>query len=264
MYGFLIGGSQHHLGTASLALCCGMRIQRFRREVLRLLQDIVIEVRQDAGVEADVVLHQQNHLHTGLADVMLNVHLIFYQLDDGEDEVRVAQPTEHIVEGCHILILDALGDTMRERCQHHNRDIGGHFLDVASYGKRIVVGITRHTDDQVDVRFLQHLVGLLGGRNLCERRRITESQIDVLGKNLLIHTSVILQHEGIVGVGHYQHIEDTACHQVHERHVLQEKVIELRREITVHLLCFIISCQIEAARIPYSTAKIIIFSRYAA
>ena len=92
LHGLLIVGGEHHLGSSTLALGSGMGVQRFCREVLRLRQDVVIEVRQHRRVEADVVLDEQNHLNTGLVDVVVDVHSVLYQLDNREDEVRVAQP----------------------------------------------------------------------------------------------------------------------------------------------------------------------------
>ena len=112
VYGFLVGGGQHHLWTSTLALGGSMGVQCFCREVLRLLQDIIIEVGKHGGVEADVVLHQEYHLHAGLLDVVLDVHLVLNQFDDREDEVGIAQPAEHIVENRQVFMLDTLGDAV--------------------------------------------------------------------------------------------------------------------------------------------------------
>ena len=89
-----------------------MGVESLGREVLRLGEDIVVEVRQYGAIEADVILHEQYHLHTCLLDVVLDIHLVLYQFDDREDEVGIPQPAEHIVEDGHILVLDTLGDTM--------------------------------------------------------------------------------------------------------------------------------------------------------
>ena len=103
---------QHHLRTSTLALSGSMGVQCLRREVLRLCQDIVVEVRQHARIEADIVLHQQNHLHASFRHVVLDIHLVLNQFDNRQDEVRIAQPAEHIVESRHVLVLNALGDTV--------------------------------------------------------------------------------------------------------------------------------------------------------
>ena len=93
---------------------------------------------------------------------MLDVHLVLYQLDDGQDEVGVTQPTEHVIEDGHILVLYALGDAVREGRQYHTGNVRGTLFDVAGYGKGVVVGITRHTDNQVDVSGFQYTARFLG------------------------------------------------------------------------------------------------------
>ena len=78
-------------------------------ESLRLRQYVVVQVGQYRRVEAYVVLHKQYHLHSGLAYVVLNVHLVLEQLYYRHDEVGVAQPAEDIVEHRHVLVFNALG-----------------------------------------------------------------------------------------------------------------------------------------------------------
>ena len=233
LHSLLVVRGQHHLGSSAFTLGSSVGVQCLSREVLRLCQDIVVEVRQHAGIEADVILHQQNHLHTSLRHVVLNVHLILNQLDDGQDKIGITQPAEHVVECRHVLVLDALRDTMRERCQYHAGNLRSHLLDVASYGKGVVIRITRHTYHQVDVRCLQHAAGLFGRRHLCKRGWVAHTQLHVFIEYLLVHASVVLQHEGIVGVGHYQHIENASRHQVDKRHIFQEEIIEFLRNRSV-------------------------------
>ena len=227
LHRLLIVRGQHHLRPASFALGGSMGVEGLGRKTLRLGKDIVIEVRQHGGVETDVVLHEQDHLHTGLTDVVVDVHLVLQQLDDGEDEVGIAKPTEHIVEDRHILVLDTLGDTMGKGSEHHTWDIRVGGLHLSSHGERIVVGITRHTDHQVDIRRMQHLIGLLGGRHLGKRRGIAQSQFHIFIEEFLVDTAVVLEHKSIVGIGHDQHIEDATRHQVDERHILQVELVPL-------------------------------------
>ena len=75
-----------------------MRIESLSRKSLRLGEDVIIEIRQHGGVETDVVFHKQDHLHTSLLDVVLDIHLILKQLDNRHNEVGIAQPAEHVVE----------------------------------------------------------------------------------------------------------------------------------------------------------------------
>ena len=105
---------------------------------------------------------------------------------------------------------------MRERCQYHARHVRRHLLDVTGNGKGIVVGITRHADDQIDVSGLQYLISLFRRTDLCERRRIAHTQFRVLVEEFLVDAPVVLQHEGVVRIGYYQYVEDATCHQVDE------------------------------------------------
>ena len=108
-------------------------------------------------------------------------------------------------------------------------------LHLTGNGKGVVVGITGHTDDQVDIRRGQHGIGLLGGRHLGERRRVAHAQLHIFVEEFLIDTSVVLQHKGVVGVGHDEHVEDALRHQVDERHVFQIEFIPL----LWYVVCFV-------------------------
>ena len=224
-HGLLVGACQHHLWAATLALRRGVRVERLGGEALALEEDIAVEIGQHGGVEPDVVLDEQYHLHTGLLDVVLDVHLVLEQLDDGEDEVGVAEPAEDVVEDRHVLVLDAAGDAMRERREHHTRQVGEVGLDVACHGERVVIGIAGHADHQVDIGVGEHVACLLGGAHLGKRRWVAHTQLHILVEDFLVYTSIVLEHERVVGVGHDEHVEDAVGHEVDERHVFQ---IELR------------------------------------
>ena len=236
-HGLLVAGGEHHLGAAALALGGGMGVKGLGGEVFRLQEDVVIEIGQHGGVEADVVLDQQNHLHAGLLHVVVDVHLVLDELDDGEDEVGVAEPAEDVVEDGHVLVLHAAGDAVAEGGEHHAGHVGPEGLHLAGHLKGVVVGIAGHTDDQVDVGGVEHVAGLLGGADLGERGRIAHAQLGVLVEDFLVHASVVFEHKGVVGVGHNEHVEDAARHQVGKRHVLHVKGIELLGNIVfVHIL----------------------------
>ena len=100
--------------------------------------------------------------------------------------------------------------------------------------KGIVISITGHTDHEIDVRRMEHFVGLLGGRYLREGRRVTHTQFHIFVKDLLVDASVVFEHEGVVGVRHDEHVEDASRHQVDERHILQIEFIPL----LWYLVCF--------------------------
>ena len=212
LHRLLVVSGKHYFWASALTLCGRMGVQRLSRKILRLGKDIVVEVGQYGAIETDIILHQQYHLHTSLLDVMFDVHAVLYQFDNREDEVGITQPAEHVVEDGHILMLDTLGDTMREGGQYDTGNLRSRLLHIAGYGKGIIIGITRHTDNQVDICCLQHFLRLLGGTHLRERRGVAQSQFHILVKQFLIDASVIFQHERIIGISNYQDIEDASCH----------------------------------------------------
>ena len=172
---------------------------------------------------------------------MLQIHLVFYQFDDGEDEVGIAQPTKYVVEDRQVFVFHAACQSVGKRCQHHAVDIGELCLDGACDAEGIVIGITGHTDDKVYVGGVQHLGGLFLGTHLGERRRITQPKLHILVVDFLLHATVVLEHEGIVGVGHDEHIEDATHHQIHERHVFQQKLTPFLWNVLIfHPICHLI------------------------
>ena len=169
----LIVACEHHLWTSAHTQRGGMTVERLRGEALALCEDVVVEIGKNRTVEADAVLHEQYHLHATLQYVVLEVHLVLYELDDGENEVGVAEPAEHIVEDAEVLVLHALRYAVRERREHHVVHIRKSRLDVPRHRERVVVGIARHTDNEIDVHGAEHLVSLLRGAHLREGGRIT-------------------------------------------------------------------------------------------
>ena len=211
-----------------------MGVESLSGEAFALLQDIVVQIGQNGRIVADTILNEQNHLHACLLDVMLQVHLVLYQLDDGKNQVGIAQPTEYIVEHREVFVLHTAGNAMRKGGEHHTGDIRRILLHLARHVKCVVVCCTRHADDQVDGRTLQYLIGFLSSTHLTECGRIAQSQIHILVEDFLIHSSVVFEHKGIIGIGHNQHIEDAPGHQIDKRHIFQIKFIPLLGYLCFH------------------------------
>ena len=232
---FVVGAGEDDLRTAALAQRGIVSGEGFRGEVPALREDVAVQVRQDGGIEADGVLHEQDHLHAHLADVMVDVHLVLHQLDDGQDEVGIAQPAENIVEDAQVFVLDALRDAVGERSQHHAVDAGELRFHGSRHVEGVVVGIARHADDEIYLHCGQHALGFVGCGHLRERRRIAKAELHVLVVDLLFHAPIVLEHEGIVGVGDNQDVVDAAHHQIDETDVLQIKIAPLRGNLLAHL-----------------------------
>ena len=46
---------------------------------------------------------------------------VLYQLDDGNQQVGVSQPAEHILKGTEVFIGNTLGDAVTRRLPHNNQ-----------------------------------------------------------------------------------------------------------------------------------------------
>ena len=203
-----------------------MGVERLGTEILALLLEELVEVGQDGGVEADAIRYQQDELYAHRVDVVLQVHLILNQLDDGDQQVVIAQPAEDLLEGGEVFVGDALRDAVAEGSEDDHRDVGIVGLDVARHVEALVVARTRHADNQVEAHGLQLGVRLVAGSSLGEAWRVAQRERSVFIKNLLVDTSVILQHKGIVRIGYEQDIKDTPRHQVGKLRILKVELVE--------------------------------------
>ena len=67
-----------------------MFVQSFGGKPLTLCENIAVEVGQDGRIKADTVLNQQDHLHAGGLNILLDIHLVFNEFDDRKDKICVA------------------------------------------------------------------------------------------------------------------------------------------------------------------------------
>ena len=219
----LIVARQHHLGSSAHSQRGSMGVECLCGEVLTLHQNIIVEVGENGGVETNAILHQQDHLHAALADVVVNIESVLDELDDGEDEVGVAQPAEHIVEDAQILVLHTARDAVAERGEHHAGDRCETGLDGTRHVESIIVCIAWHANDKVYADRTKYLLCLLDRRNLRKRGRIAQAKARVFIINFLLHASVILQHEGVIGVSDDEDVVDAAHHEIDERDVFHDE-----------------------------------------
>ena len=179
-----------------------MLVQGFGGKLLALAEHELVEIGQHGRIEADGVFHEQNHLHTDFLDVVLQVHLVLNQLDDGHQQIGISQPAEHVFENAQVLVFHPFLDAMRKRSQHHQRQMRILPLDVAGNVEGVTVVGTRHTDDQVEHGVAQLLPCLLSRGHLGKTGRVAQAQVHVFIKNLLIDAAIVFEHERIVRIGH--------------------------------------------------------------
>ena len=165
---------ENHFGPAPHSQGGSLAVKGLGGYALAVNEDVAVQVGKDGGVEAYAVFNQQNHLHAAFLGVVFHVHLVFDKLDDGENEVGVAQPAEHIVEDAEVFVLHSARYAVRKWRKHHARHHGEPLFYGMRHGKCVVVGIAGHADNEVYANALHHLFGLFNGANLLECGRIAQ------------------------------------------------------------------------------------------
>ena len=166
---------ENHFGPAPHSQGGSLAVKGLGGYALAVNEDVAVQVGEDGGVEAYAVFYQQNHLHAAFLGVVFHVHLVFDKLDDGEDEVGVAQPAKNIVEDAEVFVLHSARYAVRKWRKHHARHQWETFFYGMRHGESVVVGIAGHADDEVYANALHHLFGLFNGANLLECGRIAQS-----------------------------------------------------------------------------------------
>ena len=158
--GLFITAGQYNLGTSTHAQLLQLGVEGFTGEEKTLLQHKFVEKGQETAVEPDVVLHQKNHLHTALG-IVFHVHLVLHKFDDGQQQFRVAQPAEHVLENAEVFLLHPAVDTVTEGSEHHNGNLRIALLDETGDVEDVIVVGSGHTDEKVVAAALHLCLGFL-------------------------------------------------------------------------------------------------------
>ena len=228
VHGLFVGTCQHNFRPSPHAQCALVAVECFGGEVETLLQHELIEFRQNGRVETYAVFYKKNHLHTHFLHVVLQVHLVFDELDDGQQQVGIPQPAEDVFENAEVFVLHAGRDAVTEGGEHHQRQFLVAVLDGAGNVEHVRRVGTWHDDDEVKIVDRKVGIGLVFCGYQCEARRIAQSQRCIFVEKLFFDASVILKHEGIVGVGDEQHVEDALENQVYIVGILEIKLVEFQ------------------------------------
>ena len=106
---------------------------------------------------------------------MSEIHLILDELNDGQQQLSVAQPAEDVFEGGEILVGHALGNAVAEGRQDDARNLRLRVLDATGDVENVVVVCARHHDDEVEGELLHLPQRLFLGRHLDEAWRVAEA-----------------------------------------------------------------------------------------
>ena len=140
--------------------------------MLVLHQYVTVQIRQYGTVKTNAVLHQQYHLYAPFDDVVFQVHLVFHQLDDGHNEIGVAQPTKYIIENAQVFVLHPTGNAVRKRRENNAMNIRKGVFNIACHGKSVIVSSSWHTYHQIYRCGLKNAGSLFRGAYLCKGGRI--------------------------------------------------------------------------------------------
>ena len=146
---------------------------------------------------------------------MLEVHLVFDELDDGQQEFGVAQPAEDVFEDGEVFVLNAACDAVGEGGEYYDGDVGVGCLDVACDVEDVVVFGSGHTDDEVYADAFHLALAFFLVADLDKAGRKAQSELGVFGEDLFVYSTIVFEHEGVVGIGYEQDVEDASLHEVY-------------------------------------------------
>ena len=165
-------------------------------------------------------------MYANLLYIMFQIHFIFQQFDDRNQQIGIAQPTEYIFKYAQVFMLHPFTYSIRKWGKNNQR-YGRIFLfymtpDIES----VTIVCPGHTYNQVEHCIVELYPCIFFSRDLCKPRRVTQTQIHVLVKYLFINTPIVFQHKSIIRICNQKHIENTFRHQINELGILKIKLIQ--------------------------------------
>ncbi len=106
--GLLEGAGQHDLRPPPHPQRLAPVVERLQDRRAVLLDEAGVHHREERGVEAHRVLHQDDDLHIGDRGVVVEVHPILDELDHRQEDGGVALPVEEVVDGLAVRSFDEL------------------------------------------------------------------------------------------------------------------------------------------------------------
>ena len=219
--GFFVGAGEHDFRTSAHAKGALVFVEGFGGKLHALLQHEFVQLGQNRGIETDIVFDKNNLLHAPFFDVVIEIHLVFNQLDDGEQQIGVSQPTEYVFKVGKVFIFDARGDAVAEGGEHHEGNVLKLMLDASGNVEGVAIVCARHHNDEVERIALQFRPCLSLSAHLREARRIAQGECGIFIEEFLVNASIVFEHEGIVGIGDKEHIEDTPRHEIDKRGIFE-------------------------------------------
>ena len=218
-HGVLVVGCQQDLRTGTLTQNLLLLVVGIFQELTILQQHKFVDRGQVGRVVADRVLDQQNRLHATLQNILVGIHSVLDELDDGDDQVGIAVPAEDVVESRAILLLDTAIDILREAGQQHHGHLRIALLDDAREGKHVGLTHVVHRQNEVETTLrLQSLQRLRGRTDARQRGRVAHIEVHILLVDLRFDAAVLFEDIAVVAATYEQDFVDSVAHKS-ERHV---------------------------------------------
>ena len=211
-----------------------MVVEGLLAEIAALGKQIAVEERQHGRIEACGVFHHHYALHAHLQNVVGGVEAVFYQLDDGQDEVYVAEPREHEIHAAEVFVGQAATHLACKGQQKHRRYAGVLKPQLCRFLQRGAYLHSRHHYNKVRPHIAHSLAGLTEIRYLDKAGGAAQVQVGIFFVNLLFHAPVFLQHKGVVGRGYEQHIVHAPLHKILKRCFVQRHRLRARGVVILH------------------------------
>ena len=214
LHGLFVAAGQQDFGTRSLAKHLLLFVEGVFQKLGVLQQKQFIELGQIGRIEADGVLDQQDGLYAAFEDVLVGVHLVLDELDDTDDEVRVAVPREDVVQSRTVLLLDAAVDVLRKGGQQRDGGVGVALLDDPGEREHVGFADVVHREDEIERIVASQCLQCLGRRaDARQRRRVRHVEVDVLLVDLRFDVPVLFEDVAVVAATHEQDFVDAVFHE---------------------------------------------------
>ena len=180
-----------------------------------MLQHQTIDSRQVGRIIADRILNQQDRLHPDPENIVIGIHPILNQFDNGQNQIGISVPTKDIVNGGTIFMFNAAINIFRIVDQQHERQISMQSFQLLGKMEHIQISDIKHTDHQVEIIPLFEYLNRFSGTTYTRKRwRVTQIQLHVFAVDLDFESSVFFKGICIVTTANQQNTANTATHQI--------------------------------------------------
>ena len=214
--GFFVRAAQEDFGAGAHPQQLVRHVHPLGEQALVMLEHLGIDGRQVGGIEIDVVFHQDDRLHPDQAGIFFEVHLVFDELDNRDQDAEIPLPDEDSFENSAIGGIQFTEFTLVER-QQHDRHPQLRFARPPHQFGGPHIGQVERGDYQVErLAAGQRFKSFLAARNPRDTRRVAEVEVDILRDDLFVKVAVFFEDKRIVEAGNHQDFPHPETHQVLE------------------------------------------------